>query len=611
MNTVSGTGRIAVLNQYFIDVLEAQSGGQRLTVWVMGGDARLRLDLAEQLPDGVTLGDFGTRLDDAADRLTRYLLDLDAQVLANEQDRLAWSASLIGDRSPYAGDLQLNAARYLVMDELVRGGGHHLFFVEDDIIAQVFEQMAQTNGLPVTWRGSKLKPPKGVEILRARASALKAYWRQSRVLKKLRATHPAPWAELATCDVVLVDWADANSFNTNGETSRSGNLARMADVLRKAGHKVGFVANPLSWTQPFEAIAENVVQAHDPVVMIDECRTTGSIVRGALATWQMGRRLKSATFKALGLDLSALFELERVKDIIRPQSTQAYSLVDVGMTLAFNGVRPKAIVYPYENQGWERALCEGVRRHLPDTRLVAYQHAPFAARYIGFFPPSSDINAGRLADQLVVMGERFAALFKDYGWPQDRLYMGGSLRFEPALDNPPERAKGDGKTVLAATSIEFGEALDLVVKVGAAVQRIANARLVVNFHPVVDQDFRDGVRAGLVQVVGEDVLDRVEFSDARAAELISQAEVMVYNNSGAVFDACFCGVPTVHVAVDGRLSYDKLPGQVSRRATDGADLHFLLNEILAGASTGVPDLSVGGMIAPVDETVIVRAVRGS
>lgn len=107
MNTIPGAGHVAVLNQYFADVLEAQDDGQGFTVWAMGGDAKLRLDLIDQLPDGVTLGDFGSRLDDAADRLARDLLDLDAQVLSREEDRLAWSASLIGDRSPYAGDLQL------------------------------------------------------------------------------------------------------------------------------------------------------------------------------------------------------------------------------------------------------------------------------------------------------------------------------------------------------------------------------------------------------------------------------------------------------------------------------------------------------------------------
>jgi len=611
MNSILGCGQIAVLNEHFADALSVLSGGGAFTVWAMGGDAKVCLDMCGKLPSAASLGQLGTCLDDAADRVAHDLLDLDQKVLTDEKDRLAWSASLIGDRSPYAGDLQLNTARYLVVNDIIRAGGRHLFFVESEIVASALVKTARDNGLPVTWQGKAVKQPLRVDVLRARASALKAHWRRMGVMRKRRADHPVPWAQLAACDVVLVDWAGSQTFSPDGATVRTGNLVRMADILRHAGLKVGFIANPLSWTQPFESIADNVVEALDPVVMIEECRSIGSVMRGAWATWRLIRRLKKSQFHAVGHDLSALFNLECVKDNIRPQSTLAYSLVDVAMTLARNGVKPRAIVYPFENQGWERALMQGVRRHLPDTRLLGYQHAPFAARYIGFFPPQSDIAAGRLPDQLVVMGPRFEELFQAFGWPQERLTLGGSLRFEPALENPPPLARCANKTVLAATSIEFGEALDLVVKAGSAVCAIADARLVVNFHPVVTQAFRDEVRDGLVLAVGEEALSRVEFSTARAADLINRADVLLYNSSGAVFDACFAGVPVVHVPVDGCMSYDKVPDMVSRRVAGGADLQNVLTEILDAPHDVVADMNVGGVIAPINENNIVAAVRGA
>lgn len=610
MSTMPGTGHLAVLTEYFADVLDSIASGGTFTVWAMGGDAKLRLELIGKISGNATLGSIGTRLDAAADRVEQALLNLDQQVLVSETDRLAWSASLIGDCSPYATDLQLNTARYLLMDEIVRAGGRHLFFVESDIVALAFERTAKLNSLPMARRGGKIKPPQRVEALRARVSALKSHLRQAGTLKKLRRSCPAPWAKLAECDVILIDWAGSLTFSAGGETMRAGNLVRMADVLRGAGLRVGFVAYPLSWTQPYEAIAANVVAAHDPVVLTDECRGIGSILRGAWATWRMGRRLKKAKFQASGCDLSPLIDLERIRDNIRPQSTLAYSFVDVAKVLAGHGVHPGAIVYPFENQGWERALGEGVRHHLPHTRLVAYQHAPFAKRYIGFFPPHSDILAGRLADKLVVMGPHYLELFRNHGWPHDRLVLGGSLRFEPALKNPPLPAQYGGKTVLAATSIDFTEALDLAVKGGLAVSGIVDARLVVNFHPVVDQNFHDAIRDGLLKALGAEGLQKVMFSNASAADLVNDASVLLYNNSGAVFDACFSGVPTVYVAVDGRLSYDKAPDGTSQRVLGGNDLQDLLMDIFKRPSRRLPDMTVGGIIAAVDETAIVTAVIG-
>ncbi len=606
MNASKNQAVIATLTRHAKKVCAMVSRGGAFTVWVFGGDAKLRLNLSSMLPLNATLGVLGTRLDEAADTVERELLDLDQQVLSEEKDRLAWCASLIGDRSPYAGDLQLNTARYIVMDGIVRAGGRHLFFVENDIIAQALVRAAQTNALHVSWHGGQRRASSFMKTVRAKMSALRTHWRQSSVLKKMRRTRPAPWGKLEECDVLLIDWAGVNGFDPVHHTGRTHNLVRMAEILRKAGLKVGFIANALSWTQPYEAIAANVTAAFDPVVLIDECRSMGSVVRGAWATWGMLRRLKF-NFRAAGHDLSALFELECNKDKIYPQSTLAYTLADVARTLATHKVMPKAIVYPFENQGWERALIVGMRRHLPNTRLIAYQHSPFAARYIGIFPPRNDINVDRLPDRFVVMGPHYVKLFADHGWPWKRLVLGGSVRFEAALADPPQPVRGGIKTVLAVPSIDFAEALDLVVKVGTAIKFVPGAHLVVNFHPVVDQAFRDD----LVEAVGKDIMEKAKVSYARAADLIAGADVLVYNSSGAVFDACFAGVPAVHVAVDGCLSYDKVPGTISRRVYTVDDLTDVLRELLSKRQNVAPDLSVGGVVGPVDEGAIVSAVRGA
>lgn len=610
MSETKGTGRVCALDEGFGAIYESEAGP--FTVWVMGGEARLRLALAAELPERATLGRLGTCLDEAADSLTRELISLDEQVLGCECHRLAWASSLLADRGPYAGDLQINAARYTAMDEIVRAGGRHVFFVDDAIVSRAMAETAKRNGLTLECADGADVAGNTMGVLRARASVLKQYVSQSRVLKKMRKSRPAPWAELARCDVLVLDWVGANSFERDGETARTGNLQRMADVLRQGGLKVGFIANPLSWTQPFEAIAENVVDAHDPVVMTDECRGIWSVLKGAWATWRMSRHVRGATLRAGGLDLSPLFEVERQSDAVRPQSTAAYSYSAIAAVLARHDVKPKAIVYPCENQGWEQALAAGVRRHLPQTRVIACQSAPMAERYISQLPAPSDVKSGRLPDQWVVMGPFYRDLLVKFGLPGAHIVVGGSFRFEAALENPLKPAQGgDGKTVLAATSIEFGEALDLVVKGAAAVLEIPGAHLVVNFHPIVEGEFREGIAEGLRKALGGDAMTQVTLSTQRSSELMDKADVLLYNSSGAVFDACFVGVPVVHVAVDGSLSYDKVPGGTSNRVNGTKELVAMLNEIFSRTERAAPDFSVGGVIAPVDEAAILTAVRGA
>ena len=69
-------------------------------------------------------------------------------------------------------------------------------------------------------------------------------------------------------------------------------------------------------------------------------------------------------------------------------------------------------------------------------------------------------------------------------------------------------------------------------------------------------------------------------------------------------------MPTVYVAVDGRLSYDKAPDGTSQHVLGGNDLHNLLMGIFKRPSRRLPDMTVGGIIAAVDESAIVTTVIG-
>lgn len=605
-----GQGRIATLGQDHKIVLESMKKDGPFCVWEFGSNVQLSLEMQKGLPANAIYGELSDRLDLIADGIARPLLDLDEQVLSGEEDRLSWSASIIGDRSSYSGDLQLNATRYLVIHDIICDGGRHLFFVDNDEIRQAFEQTAVKNKLHILYQKKPTSSiTQGLNTLRARLSALKTQWAQSRIIKRKRLKRPPPWEELAKCDVIILDWASAGCFNSDSYTQSFGNVARMPNILRDAGMKVGFIANPLSWIEPYEGIAETVAKASDPVVMLDECRGLVSVIKAAWATWRMNCRLKSV-FHIIGLNLSPVFELERRMDKGRTQSVLAYTYSEIARTLVMKGVKPKAIIFPFENHGWERALLAGARRHLSQTRMIAYQHAPFAARHIGFFPSQSDLNSGRTVDKLIVMGKRFEDLFTRFGWSAEKLALGGSLRFENSDIIISNRKRKTEKVLLIATSIGLSEALDLVVKAATVIRTNQDWRLVVNFHPIVDDDFRQTVSEALEVLMGETGMGRAVLSNEKVSNLISEADVLLYNNSGAVFDAFFAGVPAVHVAIDGNLSYDKVPDGAAVRVRNVAELESVLTRIVSCEQNQKPDRTVGGCISkPVDE-VIVKAVIG-
>ena len=585
-------------------------GGESVEVWYLGSQAERRIKLRQALPAEAIIGDLGAQLDEIADEVESDLLRLDEHLKLAEQGRRAWDASILSDLSPYVSDLQRNLCRFIVMTRRLQAGAHCLFLTDDRTFGAALAHAAKDNGFSVVWDGpnSAVTFP-ALRRVRARLSALRTVWRHKQEMRKARGARPPAWQGLSACDVIVFDWAESTTFTSDGPTSASRNLKMIPQFLRDGGHKVGFVALPIAWTQPIGGIVENVAAAHDPVVMVDECRSLFAVLRASWATWRLSRWTRGK-LTLQGLDCSPIVALTHQQDQQAPQATLAYTFESVAKTLAAQGCRPKAIVYPYENQGWERALRAGVRNHMPGTRLVAYQFAPFAARYISFYPYQSDLKAGRLPDHLVCMGEYFKNMFHDNGIGPERMSVGGTTRFErPQPHASEQNAK---KVALCSTSIKLSESLDLAFKCTTAALAVPGMKLIINFHPVVDAQFKHTLHAFIEERFGKN-MDAIVFKDESSRSLLPVADVLLYNTSGAAFDALVMGKPAVYVPVDGDISYNKVPKDLSLEARDADALRVCLTRIIdnnEGSLQAPSAAQIGKCLGALHPEVFVSAVEG-
>lgn len=599
------------LDDGLVDALNTMSRGGAFRVWYLGDNLGRQQDIQRVLPPAGEMGRCDVTLDQMADDLEECLLTLRDQADLSESQQLCWDVSITSDLSPYNGALQLNAARYFWIERILNSAGRHLFVFEDGETGLAFRRTAEINGLQVEWLGGAYGHSTMMSGLRARASVLKTVWKHQRTMKALRRGADARWDALKECDVLVLDWAGTKTFSPSRPSETSAVLEKMPHVLRESGLKVGFIANPLYWLDPFSDIASNTHDAFDPVVLLDECLPLTTLLYGAWNTWMFSRGHRPAV-TCKGRDISPLLHHELQQDICRTQPSRSYAYTAIARTLAQKGVKPKAIVYPFENQGWERALVLGARQHLPDCRMIAYQHCPFSMRMISFFPSRSDRPECR-PDQLIVMGSYYADQFEKRGFPKDRLSIGGSLRFENLLSSTTKSAhKESGRwssTVICCTSIEYSESADLVLKTMQAVRSMDDVGVIVNFHPRVNDESVSLLQQD-VAAFDSDWERYVSFSEETATDLFPKVDVVLYNSSGAVFDAVISGLPAVHVAVEGRLNYNKLSGDISFDTETVEDLHRVLKEVLSMPRQERGAASVENYIAPVNEDAIVGAVRG-
>gem|GEM_PF-3385819 len=580
---------------------------ERYSVWYLGDSFEQRMTTQNSAPKNATFQFLGSRLDDAADTLEGSLLNLDAQVFRNNKDHLAWICSLVANGGPYPQNLQASAAMFKVIFDIVQDGGRHIFVVNDNALGAAIAETGNLNGLTLTWLGPVTSCCGGGNGLRARASVIKTWVFYTIALKFVRRIHPVNWAGLRDCDVLIVDWVNAKSLSPDGHTGNTWNLARMASLLRDAGLRVGFVANPLIWLDSPQGIVQNVAASYDPAILCTEHKTLFGTLRGCWETWRMSRNL-NPSFVVGEQDFSPLLRQLFSLDLNSASVTMAHGYYGIAEYLAKHGVKPKSIVYTFENQGWERAMIKGFRKHLPETRIVGYQHAPYAKRYLSFYLSDMDLSCDNSPDEIIFMGQAYKELFSAHGFPESKSCMGGSLRFENVLSNSRSKiCTNQKKTILCSTPSDYPDTYDLILKSIMATKDMPDVRLIVNFHPSIQGPFKSWLVRDLEKVLGKSVV-HIEFSFKSALDLLPHADVMLYNSSGTIFEAVLSMVPAICVVADGKVSLNKAPGAELFTVFDPEDLHNALKAILFGDDPLQIAADISSFIAPVDTDTIIYAV---
>lgn len=348
--------------------------------------------------------------------------------------------------------------------------------------------------------------------------------------------------------VVLFTWVDRRSFGTDGGL-RDPYFGRLSDMLEERGQSVAIVPDVLPSIPLDEAAAR--LLACGKRILFPELYLQGSDWREA--------ELRAEGFRPSIPDDSLLDGLpvgmlarEHVEEYRRshPRALRFALLV---RRLAEAGVEPARIVYPCEGHGWEHALEWAVRRHLPATRLVAYENLNFSRLALSMYPGAGEAALAPRPDRIVTNGESFRDTLVAEGVPAETVVVGCALRHEYLWSGARAGRRpdpGQPIRVLAATSIHAGDAVELIERALLALGHSREFELVIKCHPVVEEHT---VRASLGEL-GRDAV----FTQQPIEELLPQSDVLLYTYTIVAYEALAHGVPPVYVKPDSLYPLDQL-----------------------------------------------------
>jgi len=527
------------------------------TIWYFGDSYAVWTALRERLPAECRLAPVGDTINRWARDLVEPLRNLDADVAID--DPATWAASGIGCRGRFETPVTSFACCCAAFLEAMEGGGRHLFVVSDDDLGHVLYAVARERGWDVGWIQPRKAPRhwvgaafRVIRTMRDRITSLRHFGRRRLQIKRMRRRYPLELEKLRQADTVLVLWGRANTFLPGGKI-RDGWFVDLPDLLRREGRQLAYLVQPLDWVDPFEAIAENALGSGQPTLMIEDAYTIGDLLRAAVITLRAPARPKR--WQPRGLDLTAVLRAALSREVRRPP-TLAHLQKKVGPLMRRLGMTPRTVVHLYEGQPWERSLRMSVRATLPGASVVAVQHMPFPPLYLNFVPSRREIAAGEVPDALMVLGPHIAEFFRALGFPDQRLAVGGALRFSTMTSLHGASSRGN---VLCCTGIDWHESHELADKAAQAVARLPDLQLVVNFNPQAPATLRAAVKSFVLSRLPADARPRITFSDLGIRDLISSSGAVLYSDTNAAYEAFAAGCELIFVGRDHALDYDKLP----------------------------------------------------
>lgn len=206
--------------------------------------------------------------------------------------------------------------------------------------------------------------------------------------------------------------------------------------------------------------------------------------------------------------------------------------------------RPGRICWPWENHGWERALCRAARKSGVPT--IGYQHTVVGPHQINYSPAANADGAASIPDHIICNGPAYRDELAAWGVPEYRLAIGGALRFgRPSGSSPFDR---HAPVFVPLSAIPAAAARQM-----EAARRIAESgrAVLVKEHPMYPYAFDE-----------DDRLRRTEIPMARQVAISG----VLYSTGTSGLEALLAGLPVWRLLLEDRIAIDVLPEGFSAQA---------------------------------------------
>jgi hypothetical protein len=521
----------------------------------LGQDYLSLLAWERGLGDGFRRLSIAKGLEQAAKRNRRPFLDLIAS-LGRTHDSPAWWTSRVSERNTMVSPLFLHACHLRVgLDHLECAGGPLCIIAESWAVLHSLAHAARRAHRPIHWAtpptaGWRRKLGHASRMVIDAVRFLKRRTVASRVARRIKgATPPRPVPRDRPC-AILRTFVGEGCLRDDG-TFLDQHLPGLCRWLEDKGYNVWTIPVLHNMKRSYRATWDWMHGHGQRFLNPDEYYRVSDILFTLWSALQQAL-MPRGPVRLDGMDVTRLFEEERLRVAFDHNALRWILFTRLPYRLGQAGFRVDILIQGYENMIPEKGAILGFRRHMPETKIVAFQHPVPFPMLLCHFVPREEAAFAPLPDRIVCNGRLFREALIREGLPPERVTEGPALRFAHLWKNQEPSAAEHCPQVLVALPLELGAAVELFSKVLVAMPKVERLCVKVKPHPMMNLD--DLLRACDIAELPEPF----EFVEGPLAEWLARSRLVVSMGSAVLYEAAIAGVPTVAVGREGGLNLNPL-----------------------------------------------------
>jgi len=343
--------------------------------------------------------------------------------------------------------------------------------------------------------------------------------------------------------IFILTWMDLRSFDKNFNYNDPF-FGDMPLKLRERGKKIIIVPYILN---NFVSILKSINKSNEEFLLIESFLNIYDILHiNIINMLDIPKRKKYPSF--VGFEISDIIYDENKRNWREPRTSSLLLLYKFVNKLNRNRVPIDVFIYTYENHIREKILNMALKEYYPETLIIGYQHATVSKMYLDHFFSREELNVLPLPDRLITNGKYYEKLFKESGYPPDKLFCGGAIRYSNLVKSMnitiQKRIRTGPPSIHVTTSTGMNEAIELLWKVFEAFKNSLEYKIIIKSHPSMPYKYFSK-RTDHFKLPSH-----FSISDQPVTELLKESDILIYTTSSTCVEALALGVPVIHVESD-------------------------------------------------------------